>query len=228
MTALRIADLPLDERPRERMRLHGPEMLSDAELLAILLGSGTPGRSALQLARELLADGLPAMARREWPNGRRADGVGPAKSCRIAAALEIGRRLAARQDGDRDPIRDAASIARPLIARYSHYVQERLGALFLDAKNRIIREREIYVGTLNATTVSTRDIIRLALEECAAGVVVFHNHPSGDPSPSAEDVVFTRKLVEAAGIMGIDVVDHLILGANRFVSMRSRGCGWGA
>lgn len=227
MTTGRIADLPLDERPRERMQLHGPEMLSDSELLAILLGSGTRGRSALQLARELLADGLASMARREWPNGRRSDGVGPAKACRIAAALELGRRLAARQDGHRDSIDDAASIARPLIARYSHYVQERLGALFLDAKNRVLREREIYVGTLNATTVSTRDILRLALDECAAGVIVFHNHPSGDPSPSAEDVAFTRRLVEAGRLMGIDVVDHLILGANRFVSMRGRG-GWGA
>lgn len=218
-----IADLPLDERPRERMKLHGATTLSDAELLAILIGSGTRGRSSIQLARALLEDGLPALARRDWPAGRPASGIGPAKASRIAAALEIGRRLAALGDGDRDPIRDAASIARPLIARYSHYMQERLGALFLDSKNRIIREREIYVGTLNATTVSTRDVLRLALEENAAGIVAFHNHPSGDPSPSAEDIAFTRKLNDAARLFGVELVDHLIIGANRFVSLRSRG-----
>jgi DNA repair protein RadC len=102
-------------------------------------------------------------------------------------------------------------------------MQERLGALFLDSKNRLIREREIYVGTLNATTVSTRDVVRLALEENAAALIVFHNHPSGDPSPSAEDIAFTRKLNEASRLFGIELVDHLIIGANRFVSLRKRG-----
>lgn len=218
-----IADLPLDERPRERMKLHGASTLSDAELLAILLGSGTRGRSSLQVARALLADGLPALARREWPAGRLAHGVGPAKASRIAAALEIGRRLAALADGEREPVRDPQSLARSLIARYSHYVQERLGAIFLDSKNRIVREREIYVGTLNATTVSARDVLRLALEENAAGIVVFHNHPSGDPTPSAEDISFTRKLNEATRLFGIELVDHLIIGTNRFVSLRNRG-----
>jgi DNA repair protein RadC len=218
-----IADLPLDERPRERMKLHGATTLSDAELVAILIGSGTPGRSSIQLARALLADGLAALARRDWPAGKLTEGVGPAKACRIAAALEIGRRLAALGDGEREPVRDSASLARPLIARYSHYVQERLGAIFLDSKNRIIREREIYVGTLNATTVSTRDVLRIALEENAGGLVAFHNHPSGDPSPSAEDIAFTRKLAEACRLFGIDFVDHLIIGENRYVSLRGRG-----
>ncbi|HEY0788632.1 MAG TPA: DNA repair protein RadC [Thermoanaerobaculia bacterium] len=223
MSGALIADLPLDERPRERMKLHGASTLSDAELIAILLGSGTRGRSSIELARSLLAGGLQSLAQREWPAGKLARGVGPAKACRIAAALEIGRRLAAHGDGARDPIRDAESIARPLIARYSHYVQERLGAIFLDSKNRVIREREIYVGTLNATTVSTRDVLRVALEENAAGIVVFHNHPSGDPTPSAEDLAFTRKLNEATRLFGIELVDHLIIGTNRFVSLRNRG-----
>ncbi|HSN69063.1 MAG TPA: DNA repair protein RadC [Thermoanaerobaculia bacterium] len=218
-----IADLPFDERPRERMKLHGASTLSDAELIAILIGSGTKGRSAIQVARALLENGLSALARRDWPSGKLASGVGPAKACRIAAALEIGRRLGALCDGEREPIRDAGAIARPLIARYSHYMQERLGALFLDSKNRIIREREIYVGTLNATTVSTRDVLRLALEENAGGLVAFHNHPSGDPSPSAEDIAFTRKLNEACRLFGIELVDHLIIGENRFVSLRNRG-----
>ncbi|MGH9457631.1 MAG: RadC family protein [Thermoanaerobaculia bacterium] len=223
MKAERIADLPLDERPRERMRLHGPETLSDAELVAILLGSGTRANNALELARELLSGGLVAMARREWPSGRRTRGIGPVKASRIAAALELGRRLASRHDGDRDMICDASSVAAGLVARYGHYIQERLGALYLDAKKRLMFEREIYVGTLNATTVSTRDVLRVALEESAAAVIVFHNHPSGDPSPSGEDLAFTRKLSDAGKLVGVEVVDHIIVGANRFLSLRQKG-----
>jgi DNA repair protein RadC len=223
MTDLLIHDLPLDERPRERMLKHGPQTLSDAELLAILLGSGTRGKSAITVARELLAGGLRELSRREWSNAGRVHGVGSGKWARIAAALEIGRRVASHLDGERDPVRDPESIARPLIARYSHFLQERLGAVYLDSKNRVIREREIYVGTLNSTTVSTRDVLRFALQDNAAAVIVFHNHPSGDPAPSAEDLVFTRKLVEAGRLLGVEILDHLILGANRYVSLKQRG-----
>jgi DNA repair protein RadC len=223
MSETLIGDLPADERPRERLLRHGPQTLSDTELLAILLGSGTRGRSSISVARDLLSGGLQALSKREWGDGQRISGVGFAKWARISAALEIGRRIAAHLDGDRDPVRDPESIARPLIARYSHYVQERLGAVYLDAKNRIIREREIYIGTLNSTTVSTRDVLRYALHDNAAAVIVFHNHPSGDPAPSAEDLVFTRKLVEAGKVLGVDVLDHLVLGANRYVSLKQRG-----
>lgn len=138
------------------------------------------------------------------------------------ARLELNRRLAAVTD-DRDPVRDPEALARSLLARYAHHVQERVGAVYLDAKNRVIREREIYIGTLNSAMVSTRDILRFALDDHAAGLIVFHNHPSGDPAPSAEDLLFTRKLVEAGKVLGVDVLDHLILGANRFVSLKQRG-----
>lgn len=223
MTGSLIADLPMDERPRERLLKHGVDTLSDAELVAILIGSGVKGKSAIQVARELLAGGLNVLARRDGAAVQRSRGVGAAKAARIAAAFEIGRRLAAHVEGERDPIRDPQSIARSLIARYSHHVQERLGAIFLDSKNRIIREREVYVGTLNNTTVSTRDVLRFALEDHAASVIIFHNHPSGDPSPSAEDLLFTKKMVEASKLMGVELVDHLILGANRFISLKQRG-----
>ena len=223
MRTLTIRELPLDERPRERLASHGAQTLSNAELLAILIGSGTPGRSALDLARELLGDGLPALSRREWCQGKRSHGLGLAKSARIAAALELGRRISAHTNEVREPIRKADDIAQQLIARYSHYSQERLGAVFLDAKNRPIREREIYVGTVNAAMVSTRDVIRYALDDGAAGIILFHNHPSGDPSPSAEDLFFTRKMNEASKLLGIDFQDHLIIGSNCFVSLREKG-----
>jgi len=218
-----IADLPMDERPRERLFKHGVETLSDAELLALLIGSGVRGRNAIDVSRELLREGLSSLARRDWSSAARDRGIGTAKAARLAAAFELGRRLVTAVDEQRDPVRDAESIARPLIARYSHHVQERLGAIFLDSKSRVIREREIYVGTLNATTVSTRDVLRYALEHHAASVIIFHNHPSGDPSPSAEDLLFTRKMVEAAKLMGVELIDHLILGRNRFVSLKQRG-----
>lgn len=223
MKASLIADLPMDERPRERLLKHGVETLSDAELVALLIGSGVRGKNAIEVGRELLHEGLPSLARRDWSTTTHARGIGTAKAARLAAAFELGRRLVATAEGERDPVRDAESIARPLIARYAHHVQERLGAIFLDSKNRIIREREIYVGTLNTTTVSTRDVLRVALEHHAASVIIFHNHPSGDPSPSAEDLLFTKKMVEAARLMGVDLVDHLILGRNRYVSLKQRG-----
>lgn len=223
MNGTTIADLPMDERPRERLLKHGVETLSDAELIAILIGSGVRGRSAITVARELLSDGLHTLARRDWSGNHRPRGVGSAKAARLAAAFEVGRRLASFIEGEREPVRDPEPLARSLIARYSHYVQERLGAIFLDSKSRIIRQREIYIGTLNSTTVSTRDVLRFALEDHAASVIIFHNHPSGDPSPSAEDLLFTRKMVEAAKLIGVDLIDHLILGANRYVSLKKRG-----
>lgn len=116
--------------------------------------------------------------------------------------------------------RDPTMLARSLVARYGHHVQERVGAVYLDAKSRVIREREIYIGTLNSTTVSTRDIIRHAINDHAAALIVFHNHPSGDPSPSSEDLVFTKQLVDAGQLLGIEVLDHLILGINRYVSLK--------
>jgi DNA repair protein RadC len=218
-----IADLPIDERPRERLMRHGAATLSDAELIAILIGSGMRGKNAVEVARDIIDQGIVGIARREVAEIAAVSGVGPAKAARIAAAVELGRRLSSFRGEERDPVRDPEAIARHLIARYSHHVQERLGAVFLDAKNRIIREREVYVGTLNMTTVSTRDVLRLALQENAAAVIIFHNHPSGDPAPSAEDLLFTKKMFEAGGLMGIDVLDHLILGANRWVSLRQRG-----
>lgn len=217
-----IADLPVDERPRERLIQHGPHVLSDPELVSILIGTGTRGKSAITLARDILSEGLHQLSRKEWSTVRR-HGIGDAKAARLAAALELGRRLALLTDTPLDTIRDPDRLARKLVSRYAHHVQERLGAVYLDARHRLIREREIYVGTLNATTVSARDIFRHALEEGAASVILFHNHPSGDPAPSAEDLQFTKQIRDAGVLLGVEVLDHLILGLNRYVSLKDRG-----
>jgi DNA repair protein RadC len=217
-----IADLPLDDRPRERLLAHGPDTLSDAELIAILIGSGVPGKNAIQLARELLQDGMTGLRRRDSAQISKMNGVGPAKASRIIAAFEVARRLAEAQPDDPPPY-DPETFGRALVSSYSHHMQERLGAAFLDSRHRVLRQREIYVGTINHAAVSTRDVVRCALEENACAVVLYHNHPSGDPSPSAEDLMFTRKMSESLKLCDIDLADHVVVGAHRYYSMREKG-----
>ncbi|HEX7707279.1 MAG TPA: DNA repair protein RadC [Thermoanaerobaculia bacterium] len=217
-----IADLPPDDRPRERLLSHGAETLSDAELLAILLGSGLRGKNAIQLGRELLSEGMTSLRRKEIASLSQVPGVGPAKAARIAAAFEISRRFTAGQPDD-PPTFDVRVLGPKLVNTYAHHQQERLGAAFLDSRRRITRQREIYVGTVNSALVSTRDIVRYALLEHASGVVVFHNHPSGNPAPSGEDLTFTAKLRHSLTLVDIELVDHVIIGATSFYSMQERG-----
>jgi len=202
------------ETPLDRLDRAGIEALSDAELVSLLMDRSVPQSGML------LRDGLPAFARASWLGSKQP--VTRRQAARVIASLELNRRLALVTE-DRQPVHDPTMLGRSLVVRYAHHIQERLGAVYLDAKHRIIREKEIYVGTLNSALVSTRDVLRFAIDHHAASLIVFHNHPSGSPEPSAEDLLFTRKLVDAGAILGIDVLDHLILGANRFVSLKQRG-----
>lgn len=221
MTSLPISSLPRDERPVDRLLTFGADSLSDAELVSIIIGA-----RSLDEGRTLIADrGLAGLASTDWTAASRQGSTRTSRAiaARIAASVELSRRIGRGSPLHSAPINDAESIARPLIARYSHYLQERLGCIYLNGKNRVIREREIYIGTLNTATVSTRDILRYAIEENAVSIIVFHNHPSGDPAPSSEDISFTRQLSEASKLLSIDLIDHLILGADRFVSLRQQG-----
>lgn len=202
------------EKPLDRLHRAGVESLSDAELVSLLVDRD------LSDARSLVREGLPAFARKPWLSARPP--VTRRQAARVIASLELARRLSSIVD-ERQPVTDCIALARRLMARYAFQVQEHLGAVYLDSKHRVLREREIYVGTLNFATVSTRDILRFALEDHAASVIVYHNHPSGDPEPSADDLLFTRKLVDAGKLLGIDVLDHLVLGSCRFVSLKERG-----
>ena len=217
-----IADMPIDERPRERMARGGATALSDAELVALLIEPGRRGKSSLDIARELVAEGLLALARREWIPGTPVGSLGASRVARIGAALELGRRVAALSATSNESIHEPAEVAQRLIARYAHHVQEILGAIYLDSRNRIIREREIFVGTLSSSTASPRDVFRFALTDHAASVILFHNHPSGDPSPSPPDLAFTRKVVESGEMLGVDVLDHVIVAASGYVSLKQR------
>lgn len=214
-----IRDLPPDDRPRERMYMHGAVTLSDAELLAVILGSGSRGQNAIELARQLLSGGIRNLRHRELAQLVDVRGLGLAKAARIGAVFEFARRIASEQPEDPPPF-DVTTIGRKLVESYGHQRQERLGAVFLDARHRIRKQSEIYVGTINNALVSTRDIIRITLNEVATAVVVYHNHPSGDPTPSKDDVAFTKKLQESLATCDIELLDHLVIGAHRFQSMK--------
>jgi DNA repair protein RadC len=222
-----IRELPADERPRERLLAAGPEALGDAELVAVLLRTGRTGASALELAREVLAvcGGLAGLAGIPAPALARR-GLGPAKAASVLAAVELGRRLARSALPEREPLAHPAAAASYLALRYGVRDQEVLGALYLDTRNRLLGERELYRGTLNRAAVEPRLVLKEGLLAGAAGCIVFHTHPSGDPSPSAEDLAFTRRLAEAGDIVGVRLVDHLVLGGvGRWVSLAQRG-GW--
>lgn len=218
-----IRDLPRDNRPRERLLAHGAEVLSDAELLAVILGTGAAGKNAIHLAEELLDGGVPGLHNRDRTALLRARGMGPAKAARIAAVLEMSRRLAAAPSGGPPPAFETDVFGAKLVRGYGHHAQERLGAALLDARHRVMKQREIFVGTVDRALVSTRDIVQYALIERAKAVVIYHNHPSGDPTPSDEDIVFTKMLRMSLAMVDLDLVDHLVIGAHRFQSMRARG-----
>jgi DNA repair protein RadC len=220
-----IRELPADERPRERLLGQGSRALADAELIAVLLRTGRPGASALDLAREILSavGGLGGLAG-SGAQGLLRKGLGEAKAAALLAAAEIGRRLARTEAVERAPLAHPAAVASYLALRYGVRDQEVMGALYLDTRNRLLAERELYRGTLNRAAVEPRQVLKEGLLFGAAGCLLFHTHPSGDPSPSAEDLAFTRRMAEAGEVIGIRLVDHLILGAvGRWTSLRERG-----
>jgi DNA repair protein RadC len=220
-----IRELPESERPRERLLKQGSDALSDAELIAVLLRTGRVGASAIQMATELLQEtgGLAGLVSLT-PQSLRRRGLGPAKTATLLAALEIAGRVAREQLDEREPLTRPAEVARYLCLRYWARDQEVMGALFLDVRNRLLGEKETFRGTLDRAVVEPREILKEALLRGAAAVVVFHTHPSGDPEPSQEDLLFTGRLQQAAQIVGVRLADHLILGSSgRWVSLQQRG-----
>jgi DNA repair protein RadC len=210
-----IRDLPLRDRPRERLLLGGAAALSDAELLAVLLRVGAAGKSVLVLARELLDElgGLPGLLACS-PAELRRRGIGRAKAASVLAGIELGRRLARAELPSRRPLVQAAAVAEYLGLRYSNRDQEIMGALYLDARHRLLAELELFRGTLKEAAVEARLVLKEGLVRGAAAVIVFHTHPSGDPTPSAADLLFTRRLVQACAAVGMELLDHLIVGSS--------------
>ena len=211
--------------PRERLMLRGECALSDEELLAVLLGTGSVGEPVRVVAARLLYDlGGPSGLRRAGiATLSRQPGVGPIKACRIRAALELGARAQARPLAPRDPIRSSKDVHAALGPRLASAEREHFYALALDAKHRPLAEILLAIGGLTACGVAPSDLFRAVLREPAAALVLVHNHPSGDPAPSEEDVVLTRKLVAAGSLLGLAVVDHVIIGRDGYFSFTDAG-----
>jgi DNA repair protein RadC len=224
--SLRISETAVEDRPRERLFRLGPSALTTGELLAILLATGLPERSATDLAHGLLSERGPALAhlaRRPAAELARQRGIGAAKAARIAAALELGRRLQEEQRGERPRIRAADDVHRWFGPHLADLAAEEFHVLALDTQSCVLRDILITRGILNGSLVHPREVFRAAIAEAAAGIIVVHNHPSGDPTPSADDRAITRMLVEAGKVLDLPVYDHVIVGAGRYVSFVESG-----
>jgi DNA repair protein RadC len=218
----------MSDRPRERLVALGSEALSDAELLALLLRTGGPAGDAVALAAGLLTayGGLDGVARASPRELAVSPGMGPAKCAALLGAVEIGRRLAAGRLEPGARIRGPADVHAHFHPRLRHAAQERFIAVLLDGRHRVIRHALVSQGTLTASLVHPREVFRPALREPAAAVVLVHNHPSGDPTPSREDIEITQRLVEAGRLLGVPVIDHVVVAERGFASLRDHLPEW--
>lgn len=224
----KIKELPLRERPRERLRESGPASLSTSELLAIVLRTGTASENVLALAARVLVrfGGLVGLARASFGELCAERGVGEAKAAQLKAALELGRRLASSQPEDRAVVRSPQDVADLLMAEMGLLDQEQLRVVLLNTKNQVLAVPEVYRGSVNTSLVRVGEVFRDAVRENCPAIIVVHNHPSGDPTPSAEDVEITEQITQAGRLLNIDVLDHLVIGNQRYVSLRERGLGF--
>jgi DNA repair protein RadC len=224
-----IKDLPSSERPRERLLHYGTRSLSTAELLAIILRTGTRDENVVRVAQRLLGSfgDLEGLARASPAELTREKGLGPAKVAQLKAALELGRRLLAVSPEERPQIRSPGDAANLVMSEMSLLEQEQLRVMLLDTKNRVLDTPTIYQGSLNTSLIRVGELFREAIRANCAALIVLHNHPSGDPTPSPEDVAVTRQIAEAGKLLDIEVLDHLIIGQQRYVSLKERGLGFG-
>ncbi|WP_274362618.1 RadC family protein [Paenibacillus thermotolerans] len=220
-----LRELPAEDRPRERMAAHGAGSVSNSELLAILLRTGTRNEPATALAARVLKEcgGLRGLVDMSVDQLRQMRGIGTAKALQIHAALELGRRLARSVQEETPAIRSPQDVARLVTEELRYLKQEHFVCLFLNTKNHVIGKETLSVGSLNSAIVHPRELFRAAIKRSAAAVICVHNHPSGDPTPSKEDIELTNRLSEAGSIIGIDVLDHVVIGDNRYVSLKEQG-----
>ena len=225
---LPVKEWPSSEQPREKLVQLGPEHLSNTELLAILLRVGVAGQDVVSLSSELLVrfDGVVGLARAPLTSLAEVKGIGSAKAVAIKAALELGRRLLLSEANERPQIRSPQDVASMLQLKMGLLEQEHLQVVLLNTKNFVLGTRTVYVGSLNASLIRVAEVFRDAVKENCAAIIVAHNHPSGDPTPSPEDVRVTRELVAAGKLLDIDVLDHLVIGHNRYISLKQQKLGF--
>jgi DNA repair protein RadC len=220
-----IREVPPAERPRERLALRGVGGLTTAELIALVWGSGTRGRSAVDLAADALAtnDGLSGLARASEQELATLPGIGPARAAQLVAAFELGRRLLADWPAGRWTIRGPSDVAGRLILQMGRLEREELRVVMLDTKNHVLRVVTVYQGNVSSSLVRVGELFRDAVRLNAAGVILVHNHPSGDPTPSPDDLHLTAEALAAGRLLDIALLDHLVIGHDAYVSLRDRG-----
>ena len=220
-----MKDMPQELRPREQLEQRGPQALHLREIIAILLRTGNTNTPVTQLAENLLAKfkTLRRLANATIQELTEVPGIGPAKACQLQAAFELGKRLATLPEMQYPVITTPQDAAGLIMENMRYYQEEHFLIIFLDTRHRLIQQKDISVGTLNASLVHPREVFQAAISAKAAKVILAHNHPSGDPTPSAEDLALTARLKQVGDLVGIPVIDHLVIGDNRFVSMQDRG-----
>lgn len=223
-----IRDMAIHDRPRERLIQVGPTAVSTAELLAIILRTGVGGENVLRLSERLLATftDLPGLAKATVAELTVVKGIGPVKAVEIKAALEIGRRLMASAPLEKAQVSSPGDAANLLMSEMMFLEKEHLRLILLDTRNSVLNTPTIYVGSLNTSVIRISELFRAAIKENAAAFIVAHNHPSGDPSPSAEDIRVTRQIAKAGKLLDIELLDHIVIGHQCFVSLKERGLGF--
>ena len=223
-----IRDLPRGERPRERLREVGPGHLSNAELVAILLRTGREGESVLNLSTRIISsfERLGGLARASYAELCSFKGIGDAKACQLMAALELGRRLVSLHPEDRAVIRSPQDVHNVLGAEMALLEQEHLRVMLLNTKNEVLAIREVYVGNVNSSMIRVAEVLRPAVRDNCPAIIVVHNHPSGDPTPSPEDILVTRQIRSSGEMMDIELLDHIIIGGQGYVSLKEKELGF--
>jgi DNA repair protein RadC len=221
---VRIHDIPEEERPRERLIRNGPESLSNAELLGIILRTGSREENVVNLCSRILTEySIKQLSLANVSRLMQVHGVGKAKAAQIAAVFELARRLEIFVEEPKRKVCSPKDVYTLMYPKMREQKKEKFITLCLDTKNQILKEEVVSIGSLNASIVHPREVFKSALLESSASVIMVHNHPSGDPSPSREDIMVTEKMVEGGKLLGIDVLDHIIIGEGRYVSLKDEG-----
>ncbi len=223
MKSYKIKDIPKSDQPREKLIKHGPQFLSNSELLAILIGSGYKGKNVLQLAKDTLrkyqAKNLPKLSFKKLIFQK---GIGPVAACRILAAFELATRLLLDQDEEAIIIKTPKDVYQ-LLKEMGDYKKEHFIGLYLNARNQLVHQETVAIGSLSANIIHPREVFEPAIKYHAASIVVVHNHPSGNLKPSREDLEITKRLVKSGELLGIKVIDHLIIAGKKFFSLKEKG-----
>lgn len=221
---MKIKKLPIEERPREKLIKYGSKTLTNSELLAIILRTGNKKENVLNLSNKLFEKyNLKSLSRVKITSLKNQLGIGDAKACQIMACFELGRRLSAFNDNQKPFIKTAKDIAKLFIPDMGSLEKEHFKGIYLDSRKRMIKQEIIFIGSLNESVIHPREIFKIALDENAAAIILLHNHPSGDPNPSSFDIQITQELMKAGNLLGIEVLDHIIIGGKKYFSLREKG-----